>query len=247
MIARAPLELEWEPNGKRPTLLSGACRAWPTMGLALDEWRRLLFGRRARLESPGRVGGIVDFTTALSVLEESPEVPWTVRDRIDERFAGRVIGGVLPAIDFLSEIEPEIAPRLRWIEAAGAKTTEEPRVSASAHVWVALLRGEKRWTLWPPSKTAPRWSTPLVIEQHAGDIVVVPAGVWFGYERMTATIAYVRHTIDSECCAAAITACIQGGALDLADRLVRVAREASWRAVTDPEKTPASYVRPRLR
>src|SRR5689334_19823356 len=66
MIATARQEKDWERNGQRPTLLVGACRSWPTAAYGFEDWRRLLANRRARLESPGRVGGIVDWDTARS-------------------------------------------------------------------------------------------------------------------------------------------------------------------------------------
>src|SRR5688572_1248152 len=112
-----------ERGGERPTLLTGGCRAWPASAFSWRDWRRALGHRRVRLESPGRVGGIGDWDAVLSVFEANPygapaEIPWAVTDRIEDQFA-RDNFGDLGAIDFIDEIDPVLAPRLKWIRAGG--------------------------------------------------------------------------------------------------------------------------------
>ena len=70
--------------------------------------------------------------------------------------------------------------------AGGAGSGTQPHWHASS--WNALLRGTKRWLLWPPARASyahrhvafsvdaaqAAGGAPLVCEQHAGDVLVVP-------------------------------------------------------------------------
>lgn len=153
---------------RKPVVIQGAIDSWPAMKKWSIEDLALRCGENIKWSVSHAIDEVPQFDVSLTqystyMHKQTDETPLYIFDsgfgekvpEMLQEYSLDTFGGLFKE-DWLSVLGKEGRPKFRWFVAGPARTGapwhKDPSYTSA---WNALVRGRKRWALYPPGKTPP--------------------------------------------------------------------------------------------
>ncbi|KAK9130103.1 hypothetical protein Sjap_010590 [Stephania japonica] len=218
-------EFQDKYDGKKPVLVTGLAETWParhtwTTDQLVDKYGDLKF-KISQRSSKKITMKLKDYVSYMK-LQRDEDPLYIFDDKFGEVAPSLLNDYSVPHIfkeDFFNVLDIDQRPAFRWLiigpERSGASWHVDPALTGA---WNTLLRGRKRWALYPPGRVPPGVTVhvneengdvnadtpsslqdkPIECTQAPGETIFVPSGWWHCVLNLENTIAVTQNFVNSK-------------------------------------------------